>query len=63
MTDREAQLAIMKGLGAIYFALTGKPLVVDVPTEHGMIKICCEPYQAADADRPAECDQSHPTSS
>ena len=43
MTDREVQLAIIKGLGAIHKALTGQPLRLDVETEAGTLTII-EPF-------------------
>lgn len=36
MTDRDCLIAILKGLGAIHVAVTGKPLTIDIETEAGV---------------------------
>jgi hypothetical protein len=46
MTDREIAMANFKAIAALYHAMTGKPLSLDVETESGTVRIV-EPFGVA----------------
>jgi hypothetical protein len=49
MTDREVAVATFKAVAAVYYAVTGKPLTVDVETEGGTITVTDSPTRVIQA--------------
>lgn len=41
MTDREVMQAVLAAIGAVYTEMTGEPLIVDVSTADGRLRLHC----------------------
>jgi hypothetical protein len=60
MTDREVAVATFKAVAALYYAVTGRPLLLTVETEEGRVTINGGPL-AGKPTQPDDLQGSHPT--
>jgi len=58
MDDRECLIAIMKGIAAVYRALTKEPLSIRVETANGVITITESGLSAGQLGQPADLPES-----